>query len=52
MRTLLGFVMYLPKRVVLAHYVVLVNLTTPRSRMDEIERRCMAMHQRMFGENR
>jgi hypothetical protein len=50
MRSILTFVTYLPKRVVFAHYVVFVNLMTPRHRVAEIEQRCTAMHRRLFGE--
>lgn len=37
------------KQIFFSHYVLWVNLTTPRSRMDDIESRCARMHQRIFG---
>jgi hypothetical protein len=49
MRSCLAVVTFLPKCVLYAHFVLWVNLTTPRSRLAEIGARCARLRQRLFG---
>jgi hypothetical protein len=50
MRSIINDLLWAPKHLYFAHYVIVVNLITPRSRLEEIERRCDAMDVRLFGE--
>lgn len=43
-------VLWLPKLIFLAHYVVFVNLTTPHKRLHTAEQRIALMHLRLFGD--
>lgn len=50
MPSILNMVLWLPKQVLYSHYCLYVHLSLPRSRLNEIERRCDAMHTRLFGD--
>jgi len=50
MRSLLRVVLWLPKEIFYQHYVLYVSLTTPKACWADMERRCEAMHQRLFGD--
>lgn len=49
MRRFLDVLMDLPKRVFLAHYEIIVHLTTPQSRLDAGEECCARMERRLFS---
>ncbi len=49
---MLNLILWLPKQILLSHYVVLVHLTTPRSRLDQADAKCDRMRQRLFGKAR
>ncbi len=47
---MLSYLLWLPKHLFLAHYVLAVNLLTPSSRAAETDARCERMYQRLFRE--
>jgi hypothetical protein len=46
---MLNSILWFPIHILLAHYVLMVNMTTPRGRIDEADARCEQMYQRLFG---
>lgn len=48
---MLNILLWLPKTLILSHYVLFVNATHPRSALAEIDRKIDAMRRRIFGDH-
>ena len=46
---MLNNILWLPKQLILSHYVLFVHSANPRSAQSEIDRKIDAMRRRLFG---
>ncbi|MBV1776017.1 hypothetical protein KSF73_09860 [Burkholderiaceae bacterium DAT-1] len=49
---MLDAILWIPKQIIFSHYVVLLNLCYPRTKLAQIEVKCDAFHEKLFGKGK